>query len=187
MIKRISIFTLAVLFVMGCSDPVSVESIEAPVSESRRFAPPADDFKKLTIADIVVAVSNDSGEFSILLAALQKAELVGAVDGKQPLTVFAPTNAAFVSLLGELGASSLDDIDKATLTQVLLYHVVGGRRVASIVLGSDNLHTLQGGKLTVDAKNGALIDANHRSANIVGVDIAARNGIVHVIDRVVLP
>ncbi|CAN0560628.1 unnamed protein product, partial [Laminaria digitata] len=49
------------------------------------------------------------------------------------------------------------------------------------------LHTLQGGKLTVDAGNGALIDANHRSANIIGVDIAARNGIVHVIDRVVLP
>ena len=73
------------------------------------------------------------------------------------------------------------------MTDILLYHVVKGRKVASIVLGAESLTTLQGGSLKVDAANGALIDANGGSSSIVAVDIAARNGIVHVIDSVVLP
>ena len=188
MIKRFSMLALAVLVAFGCSDPISVDNSVEPTAESRRFTPPEGaDFRNLTIAGVVVAVVDASGEFSILLEALSRVDLVGAVDSNRPLTVFAPTNDAFVALLGELGATSLDDIDDETLTQVLLYHVVPGRVTAELVLGSDKLQTLQGGKLKVDADNVALIDMNGRSSNIVDVNIAPRNGIIHVIDTVVLP
>ena len=188
MIQRFFIFSFAFLFAVGCSDPISVDSeIEGPVAESRRFTPPDDTFRKLTIAEFVQLQVDETGEFSILLAALSRVNLVGAFEGKKPLTVFAPTNAAFIALLDELGANSLDDISDETLTAVLLYHVVPGRRVASIVLNSNKLHTLNGAKLKVDADNVALIDANGRSAGIVNVDFAPRNGIVHVINKVVLP
>ena len=188
MIKRFSMLALAMLVAFGCSDPISVDDTSAPEVENRRFTPPEGaDFRNLTIAGVVVAVVESSGEFSILLEALSRVDLVGAVDGRTPLTVFAPTNDAFVALLGELGAGSLNDIDDETLTQVLLYHVVPGRVTAELVLGSSQLTTLQGGKLTVDASNVALIDENGRSSDIVDVNIAPRNGIIHVINKVVLP
>ena len=188
MIKRFSMLALAMLVAFGCSDPISVDDTAAPEVESRRFTPPVgQDFRNLTIAGVVVAVVDASGEFSILLEALSRVDLVGAVDGNTPLTVFAPTNDAFVALLGELGATSLDDIDDETLTQVLLYHVVPGRVTAELVLGSSQLMTLQGGKLTVNAGDVSLTDQNGRTSDIVDVNIAPRNGIIHVIDTVVLP
>ncbi len=182
MINRISVFAFAFLFLVGCSDPISVDT-EAPVAESGRFTPPNPATKNLKISEIVVATVEDSGEFSILLAALAEADLVGAVDGRTILTVFAPTNAAFEAI----GVNEHNVGDVEGLADILLYHVVGGRKVAEIVLGQESLTTLQGGSLTVDAENVALIDANHRSAGIVAADIAARNGIIHVIDTVVLP
>lgn len=193
MMKRISIFALALFVFVGCADPISVET-EAPIAESRidrEFAPPKGDRTNQTIADIAIAVNAQSGEFSVLLAALTRANLVGAVDGKGLLTVFAPTDAAFGDLLKELGAKSLDDIDDATLTSVLLYHVVPGRYYSGRVLSSDKLNTLNGDKLKVDAGSAAIVDVNGRTSNIlVGAglfDITARNGVIHVIDKVVLP
>lgn len=193
MMKRTSIFALALFVFVGCADPISVET-EAPIAASRidrEFAPPKGDRTNQTIADIAIAVNAQSGEFSVLLAALTRANLVGAVDGKGLLTVFAPTDAAFAALLKELGANSLDDIDDATLTSVLLYHVVPGRYYSGRVLSSDNLNTLNGDKLKVDAGSAAIVDVNGRTSNIlVGAglfDITARNGVIHVIDKVVLP
>ena len=184
MIYRFSVLAFAFLFLVGCSDPISVDS-EAPVAEQGRFTPPNPATKNLTIAEIVVATVEDSGEFSTLLAALSRADLVGAVSGRSIFTVFAPTNAAFKKI--GLDAHNIDTVPVDALTDILLYHVVKGRKVASIVLGAESLTTLQGGSLKVDAANGALIDANGGSSSIVAVDIAARNGIVHVIDSVVLP
>ncbi len=184
MIYRFSVLAFAFLFLVGCSDPISVDT-EAPVAEQGRFTPPNPATKNLTIAEIVVSQVDNAGEFETLLAALVAADLVGAVSGKTIFTVFAPTDAAFAKL--GLNPHNVGDLDKDALTNILLYHVVPGRKVASIVLGSESLTAAQGGTLKVDAANGALIDANGGSASIVATDIAARNGIIHVIDAVVLP
>ena len=103
-----------------------------------------------------------------------------------PFTVFAPTNDAFADLLAELGVGGLDDIDAATLTAALNTHVIPGANVTSTDLTNDIVGTL-GADLVVDADNATLTDPNGRLSNIVVVDVQAANGVVHVIDKVLLP
>jgi uncharacterized surface protein with fasciclin (FAS1) repeats len=154
------------------------------------FAPPAAQAasKGNTIVDVALAANAQSGEFSILIAALQAADpaVINTLSGKKQHTVFAPTDAAFVSLLGELGLTA-DQLlsNKDLVTQVLLYHVARGNRDSEDVLESKRIRTLEGGFLFQD--NGVLTDENCRTANIVATDIKASNGVIHVIDRVVLP
>jgi transforming growth factor-beta-induced protein len=144
--------------------------------------------KENTIVDVALAANQTSGEFSILIAALQAADpaVLRTLDGKGQFTVFAPTDAAFVALLGELGLTA-DQLlsNQALVTQVLLYHVARGNRDSDAILGSSRIRTLNGGFLF--QSGGVLTDANGRTANIVATDIRASNGIIHVIDRVVLP
>lgn len=104
-----------------------------------------------------------------------------------PFTVFAPTNDAFVNLLGELELTALTDLDQATVDAVLTYHVVNGANVTSSQLTSGTVGTI-GGDITADTNNFTLTDANGRVSNIVLslVDIQGINGVVHVIDRVIL-
>ncbi|MGI0107674.1 fasciclin domain-containing protein [Salinimicrobium sp. WS361] len=106
-----------------------------------------------------------------------------------PFTVFAPTNDAFAALLGELEMNSLSDIPKDVLASVLSYHVVAGANVRSSALTDDmEVSTLLGQSFTIDLDNGAMItDANGRTANIIVVDVQANNGVVHVLDTVLLP
>ncbi len=141
-----------------------------------------------TIVDVALAANAQTGEFSILIAALQAADpsVIQTLSGKRQYTVFAPTDAAFVSLLDELGLTA-DELlsDKELVTNVLLYHVAKGRRNSQIVLASERIRTLESGFLY--QSGGVLTDENGRTANIVAVDIKASNGIIHVIDRVVLP
>jgi uncharacterized surface protein with fasciclin (FAS1) repeats len=105
-----------------------------------------------------------------------------------PFTVFAPVNQAFTDLLAELNLSSLSEIDEPTLKATLTYHVIGDANVYSTDL-SDNLqlNTL-GGPITANMSLGAtLTDANSRVSNIIAVDIQANNGVIHAIDKVILP
>jgi transforming growth factor-beta-induced protein len=146
-------------------------------------APPGD-----TIVDVALAINAETGEFSILIQALLAADpaVLETLGGNGQFTVFAPTDAAFVSLLDELGISAEDLLgDQALVTQVLLYHVAHGRRYSGSVLGAHRIRTLQRGFLFQDG--GVLTDNNDRSSNIVVVDVEAANGVIHVIDRVVLP
>jgi transforming growth factor-beta-induced protein len=105
-----------------------------------------------------------------------------------PFTVFAPNNTAFANLLSELGVSSLGDIDEPTLKATLTYHVIAETNALSSQL-SDNLQlTTLGGNITANVTGGASItDGNNRVSNIVAVDVQANNGVVHVIDKVILP
>ena len=141
-----------------------------------------------TIVDVALAANAQSGEFSILIAALQAADpaVIQTLSGKGQFTVFAPTDAAFVSLLGELGVTA-DQLlsNKDLVTQVLLYHVARGERDSADVLASSRIRTLNRGFLF--QSGGVLTDANGRTANIIATDIPAANGVIHVIDRVVLP
>jgi uncharacterized surface protein with fasciclin (FAS1) repeats len=106
-----------------------------------------------------------------------------------PFTVFAPTNEAFAALLGELELNSLSDIPEDVLASVLSYHVVAGANVRSSALTDDmEVSTLLGQSFTIDLDNGAVItDASGRTANIIVVDVQANNGVVHVLDTVLLP
>jgi uncharacterized surface protein with fasciclin (FAS1) repeats len=134
--------------------------------------------------------------FSTLVAALTRADqpdfvsVLSTANGTTPapFTVFAPTNNAFGALLTELGASGLSAIDGATLTATLNHHVVGGANVRSTALTNNMTVATLGGNITANISGGAkLTDANGRISNIVAVDVQASNGVIHVIDKVVLP
>jgi uncharacterized surface protein with fasciclin (FAS1) repeats len=141
-----------------------------------------------TIVDIVLATNAETGEFSILIAALQAADpaVIERLGKKGPFTVLAPTDAAFQALLTELGMTAEQLLsDQALLTQVLLYHVARGDIDSAEVLKRRRIPTLQGGALSQE--DGVLTDARCRLSNIVTTDIQASNGVIHVIDRVLLP
>lgn len=136
----------------------------------------------------IVEIAAGNENFSILVEAVVKAGLDGVLSGDGPFTVFAPTNDAFVELLGILGVTSLDDIPLETLTAVLLYHVVDGR-VYSSDLTSGPVTTL-GGDFIVNVSTLTIDDSgSDEDANLVpeGLNIQGTNGVIHVIDKVLLP
>ena len=128
------------------------------------------------IVDTAVA----AGNFSTLATALKAAGLIDTLKGKGPFTVFAPTDAAFA----KLPKADLDALlkDKAKLTAVLTYHVVPGKVMAADVKAGQ-VKTVQGRSLTVTTAGGVKVD----NANVVKTDIVADNGVIHVIDSVVMP
>jgi uncharacterized surface protein with fasciclin (FAS1) repeats len=131
-------------------------------------------------ADIVdTAVA--AGSFETLVAAVQAADLVETLKSEGPFTVFAPTDEAFAKLPAGTVEALLKD--KAKLTEILTYHVVPGKLMAADVVAATSLETAQGGKLAVDTTNGARIG----NAAIIQTDIATSNGVIHVIDTVLLP
>lgn len=134
--------------------------------------------KKQTIAEI--AAGNQ--DFSTLVAALQAAELVDALNGSGNYTVFAPTNEAFAAL----PEGTLEKLlaNKEALKGILLYHVVDGRYVASDVVSSNNLKTLEGSNVDIEVSEG---NVQVGSAQVVMTDINASNGVIHVIDAVLIP
>jgi len=140
------------------------------------------------IVDVAIAVNSSGdykGAFDTLIAAVLAADpaVVKRLTSKGQSTVFAPTDAAF-ALLG-LTPENVGTLDKEFLTDVLLYHVVTGRRDSAQVLGSTRLRTLQGGILR--QAGGVLTDNLGRKAAIIVTDVPASNGIIHAIDAVVLP
>ena len=129
----------------------------------------------------LVDTAVDAGQFKTLAAALDKAGLVPTLKGKGPFTVFAPTDAAFPKVpKGDLDALLAD---KAKLTAVLTYHVVPGTVMAKDVK-SGKVKTVQGSELTLAASGGGVMVDN---AQVVKADIVADNGVIHVIDSVVIP
>ncbi len=153
-----------------------------------RVVLPKQPAKPNTITDVVLAENAKSGEFSILIAALKAADprVLQSLSSPGNYTVFAPTDAAFVSLLSELGVTA-DELlsNKDLVTKVLGYHVALARLDSTQVLASDKIQMSYGGYLY--QSGGVLTDENGRTSNIVAVDIKASNGIIHIIDRVVLP
>jgi len=136
-----------------------------------------------TIVDTAIAVNQTSGEFSILIAALQRAGLVGALDGKGQYTVFAPTDQAFIDAGFPLEV--VQGADPAALSGILLYHVTPGRRDSKTVLSQQRLNTLSGG--FIGQFGAQLIDSTDERANFVAIDVGTSNGIVHIIDKVLIP
>ncbi|NNK90846.1 MAG: fasciclin domain-containing protein [Acidimicrobiia bacterium] len=131
-----------------------------------------------TIVDVAVG----AGTFDTLVAAVTAAGLGDTLSGDGPFTVFAPTDDAFAALPEGTLEALLDDIP--TLTDILLYHVVAGEVLAADVVGLDSATTVQGSDVTITVDGSSvMVDA----ANVVATDIIASNGVIHVIDAVILP
>ena len=149
-------------------EPAAVEVVEEVVAEE-----PAQ-----TVVDIAVA----DGRFTTLVTALGAADLVGVLSGEGPFTVFAPTDDAFSNLPEGTLDSLLADIP--ALTDVLLYHVVSGKVMAADVVGLDSAETVQGSSVGISVMGeSVMVD----DANVIITDIEGSNGVIHVIDAVIIP
>jgi len=137
---------------------------------------------KVLMPKNIVETAVGAGIFNTLVTAVQEAGLVDVLSGPGPFTVFAPTDAAFA----KVPASMLNDLlaDKEQLAQVLTYHVVPGKLMAEDVVAMDKIKTVQGNEITVNYDcSGVMVD----NALVVNTDIVASNGVIHVIDAVILP
>jgi len=144
----------------------------------------------------VVDIAIGSEDHTTLVAAVKAADLVSTLKGEGPFTVFAPTNAAFEALPEGTVASLLKPENKAKLQAVLTYHVVAGKLKAKDVVsaikagdGMAKVKTVQGGELTAYVKDGKvyLKDENGNESQVTATDLKGSNGVVHVINKVVLP
>ena len=129
----------------------------------------------------IVQTAVGAGQFSTLATALQEAELVEALQAEGPFTVFAPTDEAF----GNLPEGALDDLlaDKTALQAVLKYHVVPGRIMAADIEGDPTVETLHGHHIAISSGDGVKVNG----ATVIQADVAASNGVIHVIDAVLMP
>jgi len=137
---------------------------------------------KVLMPKNIVETAVGAGIFNTLVTAVQEAGLVEVLSGPGPFTVFAPTDAAFA----KVPASVLNELlaDKEQLTQVLTYHVVPGKLMAGDVLAMDKIKTVQGNEITVNYDcSGVMVD----NALVINTDIVTSNGVIHVIDGVILP
>ncbi len=135
----------------------------------------------------IVQTAQSISDFSILVEAVVAADLAGTLSGNGPFTVFAPTNAAFASLLSELGLTKAELLaNKPLLTKVLTYHVLPSRVLKADVPVGAAITSVQGETFSVNSSL-AITDRNGRQARITGTDVLASNGVIHVIDKVILP
>ena len=131
----------------------------------------------------IVDTAVDAGSFTTLVAAVQAAGLVDTLKGEGPFTVFAPTDEAFAAL----PAGTVDDLlkpeNKEKLVAVLTYHVVPGKVMSTDLTDGMKAKTVEGADITIDLDNGVMVN----DATVVTADIATDNGVIHVIDKVILP
>ena len=181
--RRLTIITLVLVLLLAFS---TVTLAEHP-GQSRRAPAPGDQ----SIAEIAI----DAGFDELVGALLYVDEELGTElvalfsEGTDQFTVFAPTNEAFENLYGAFEYSDISDVEPELVLDVLLYHVVEGRRAANSVVppvGDRTITTLLGATFTVDS-NGVITDFAGQEAEIALPNISASNGIIHVIDTVILP
>ena len=135
-------------------------------------------------ADDIVDTAAANGQFTTLVAAIQAAGLVDTLKSEGPFTVFAPTDAAFAALPNGTVENLLKPENKDQLIAVLTYHVVPGKVMSADIAGKSlQVASVQGGELSVNATDGVKVD----DATVVMADIETSNGVIHVIDTVVLP
>lgn len=169
--------TAAIAVVMtSCGGGESTAETTTDTTAAEVAAPAA----PATVVDIAVG----SADHSTLVTAVTTAGLVETLSGAGPFTVFAPTNAAFAALPAGTVETLLKPESKADLTGILTYHVVAGSLKAADLTDGQKLKTVNGAELTVSIKDGkVMIDG----ANVTAADLVAGNGVVHVLDAVVMP
>ncbi|MDN3646347.1 fasciclin domain-containing protein [Pontixanthobacter aestiaquae] len=186
--KKFAIPALAsALALAACAEPVDETTTAEPEATEAVAAEPA---------GTIVEVASGNEDFSTLVAAVGAADLAETLSGEGPFTVFAPTNAAFEKLPEGTVDGLLKPEAKDDLTGILTYHVVSGKTMAEALdaaildgRGKAELTTVQGGTLTAEASMGTvtLTDAAGNTATVTAADIEATNGVIHVIDTVLMP
>lgn len=158
----------------------SPKSILRTVSVALAMTLAATTARAADIVDTAIA----AGSFKTLVAAVTAADLVGTLKSKGPFTVFAPTDAAFAKLPAGTLESLLKPENKAKLVAILTYHVVPGKVMSSAIAGKSlKVDSVQGSKISVEALSGVMVD----KASVIQADIETSNGVIHVIDAVILP
>ncbi len=181
-----------VLFASGCSSPTqeveneTQEMVEEVTEGAGGIVEEAEDMvgenDNETMPDKnIVQTAEDAGSFNTLVTAIKEAGLEETLSGEGPFTVFAPTDEAFAAL----PEGTLDSLleDKEALTRVLTYHVASGKYMATDVVGMTSITTLEGSDLPVNTTEGVKVG----DANVTATDIEASNGVIHVIDKVLIP
>ena len=159
---------------------VSPALLASPAGGSATGATHATDHARADIVDTAV----QAGQFKTLVAALQAAGLVDTLKGAGPFTVFAPTDAAFAALPAGTLDTLLKPENRAKLAAILTYHVVPGRVTADQASGLRSAKTVEGEALAIGTTRGAV---TVNDARVVKADVPATNGVIHVIDKVLLP
>lgn len=131
----------------------------------------------------IVDTAIDAGSFGTLVAAVEAAGLVDTLKGDGPFTVFAPTDEAFAALPDGTVEDLLKPENKDQLVSILTYHVVPGKVMSTDLSNDMKAETVQGGEVTIMTEGGVTVD----DANVVTADIEASNGVIHVIDAVIMP
>ncbi len=177
MTNRSTLALASLLLCFGCAKASNDAPASAPPAGDAPADAPADADAPGTIVDVAVA----AGQFTTLAKALEVAGLVETLQGAGPFTVFAPTDEAFA----KLPAGALDGLlaNPEQLKAVLLLHVVSGKVMAADVGGMSEATAVSGGKLAIDTTSGVKVGG----ATVTATDIEASNGVIHVIDTVILP
>ncbi|WAI00465.1 fasciclin domain-containing protein [Methanogenium organophilum] len=165
---------VAAVLVAGCTTSEPPAATPTPTPTPATTPTPA--------MKTIVETAEDAGSFTTLLTAVDAAGLTDTLSGEGPYTVFAPTDDAFAALPEGTVDTLLED-PEGQLTDILLYHVADGKYMAADVITMDTIDTLQGSVLTIDTSDGVMVD----SANVIITDVECSNGVIHVIDAVMIP
>jgi uncharacterized surface protein with fasciclin (FAS1) repeats len=169
----IAIAAASVLLLSACGSDGSSSDTTVAASDSTEMA---------TEVGTIVEVAQGNEDFSTLVQAVVAAGLAETLSGEGPFTVFAPTNAAFEALPAGLLEKLLLPENKETLVKILTYHVVGAKVMAADVAAGE-VATVEGSSFTISTEGGVKVDA----ANVTTTDLPASNGVIHVIDAVLVP
>jgi uncharacterized surface protein with fasciclin (FAS1) repeats len=171
---------VAVLAIAGCAAeaPVEEEIVTEEVVEETPEAPVEEE-----AAGDIVAVASGAGSFTTLVAAIEAAGLLETLQGVGPFTVFAPTDEAFAALPAGLLDALLLEENREILVQILTYHVVSGTVLAADVTEGD-VASVEGSAISITVGDGVVLNG---TANVTATDVVASNGVIHVIDAVILP
>ena len=172
---------LAVLTLAACgsSSTTAASSAPAAATSSAASSPAA---SSPAAAGTIVDVAAANADFTTLVAAVKAAGLAETLSGPGPFTVFAPTNEAFAALPAGLLDKLLKPENKAVLAKILTYHVLASKVMAADVKDG-KVATVEGGTITIDTMGGVKVN----DAKVTATDIAASNGVIHVIDKVLVP
>lgn len=166
----------------ACTEPTQTTEVEAPVTintDAAMEAPTA-----ATMQADIVDTAIQAGSFNTLVAAVQAAGLEDTLRSEGPFTVFAPTDDAFAKLPAGTVEGLLLPENKSKLVSILTYHVLSGAVMSSDIAGKSlDVATVEGSMVSIDATNGVMID----NATVVAADIETSNGVIHVIDTVIMP
>ncbi|NIT55770.1 MAG: fasciclin domain-containing protein [Aliifodinibius sp.] len=147
------------------------------------FAQNPEKNKKLDHHNKIISIAQDTDQLSTLVTAVKAADLVETLNSEGPFTVFAPTNGAFNNLPDGTLNMLLKEKNKGQLQSILTYHVVSGKIMSSDLKDGQMVETVQGNKIKVSLSDGAMVNG----ANVVKADVEASNGVVHIIDAVIMP